>query len=401
MKKKGIFAALAMMMITACGVCACSFNGAGDINGNMKYSKEDLNPKAFKAISVDVVADVYYTQNNGDQHEVRLDFSNIKDERLAQEMKEKVKVAYRDGGVEIGLAGRISGANNMNEGKRLKVYITSPDLVKIDLEGVGSFHSDAINTDRLDIDNEGVGAIYLKKLLANVVTIDNEGVGSVSITHMTGDKLDIDNEQVLEHLPEGAFITVSNHPFGALDGISLIKMVGEHRPDFKVMVNMVLNYIGAMRPNFINVDALASSDPKKRAVSMHGIADAMRHVKQGHPLGFFPAGAVSKLTWGMRIEDRQWQPSIMRIIAKMKVPVVPIYFHGHNSFIFTLLGMIDWRLRTLRLPAEVFRRHDQSIRVSIGDPIGPEELAAYPTPEALGEFLKQRTYSMRKWKKQQ
>ncbi len=214
-------------------------------------------------------------------------------------------------------------------------------------------------------------------------------------------KLDIDNEQVLEHLPEGAFITVSNHPFGALDGISLIKMVGEHRPDFKVMVNMVLNYIGAMRPNFINVDALASSDPKKRAVSMHGIADAMRHVKQGHPLGFFPAGAVSKLTWGMRIEDRQWQPSIMRIIAKMKVPVVPIYFHGHNSFIFTLLGMIDWRLRTLRLPAEVFRRHDQSIRVSIGDPIGPEELAAYPTPEALGEFLKQRTYSMRKWKKQQ
>ena len=196
MKKKGIFAALAMMMITACGVCACSFNGSGDINGNMKYSSADLQPKAFKAISVDVVADVYYTQNNGDQHEVKLDFSNIKDERLVQEMKEKVKVAYRDGGVEIGLAGRISGANNMNEGKRLKVYITSPDLVKIDLEGVGSFHSDAINTDRLDIDNEGVGSIYLKKLLANVVTIDNEGVGSVNITNMTGDKLDIDNEGV-------------------------------------------------------------------------------------------------------------------------------------------------------------------------------------------------------------
>ncbi|MDD7343848.1 MAG: lysophospholipid acyltransferase family protein [Bacteroidales bacterium] len=213
--------------------------------------------------------------------------------------------------------------------------------------------------------------------------------------------LDIDNGQVLEHLPEGAFITVSNHPFGALDGISLIKMVGEHRPDFKVMVNMVLNYIGAMRPNFIDVDALASSDPKKRAVSMRGIADAMRHVKQGHPLGFFPAGAVSKLTWGMHIEDRQWQPSIMRIIAKMKVPVIPIYFHGHNSFVFTLLGMIDWRLRTLRLPTEVFRRHDQSMRVSIGDPITPEEMAAYPTPEALGEFLKQRTYSMRKWKKEQ
>ncbi len=209
--------------------------------------------------------------------------------------------------------------------------------------------------------------------------------------------LDVGNSEVLGHLPEGGFITVSNHPFGALDGIALIKIVGEHRPDFKVMVNMILNHIGAMRANFIDVDALASNDPAKRAVSMRGIADAMRHVKEGHPLGFFPAGAVSKLTWGLRIEDRDWQPSIMRIIAKMKVPVIPIYFHGHNSLVFTLLGMIDWRLRTLRLPTEVFRRHDQTMRVSIGNPILPDEMAAYSTPEALGQFLKQRTYSMKKW----
>ncbi len=209
--------------------------------------------------------------------------------------------------------------------------------------------------------------------------------------------LDVGNSEVLDHLPEGGFITVSNHPFGALDGIALIKIVGELRPDFKVMVNMILNHIGAMRANFIDVDALASNDPAKRAVSMRGIADAMRHVKEGHPLGFFPAGAVSKLTWGLRIEDRDWQPSIMRIIAKMKVPVIPIYFHGHNSLVFTLLGMIDWRLRTLRLPTEVFRRHDQTMRVSIGNPILPDEMAAYSTPEALGQFLKQRTYSMKKW----
>lgn len=209
--------------------------------------------------------------------------------------------------------------------------------------------------------------------------------------------LDIRNSEVLDHLPQGGFITVSNHPFGALDGIALIKIVGEYRPDFKVMVNMILNHIGAMRGNFIDVDALASNDPAKRAVSMRGIADAMRHVKDGHPLGFFPAGAVSKFTWGLRIEDRDWQPSIMRIIAKMKVPVIPIYFHGHNSLVFTLLGMIDWRLRTLRLPTEVFRRHDQTMRVSIGNAILPDEMAAYSTPEALGQFLKQRTYSMKKW----
>lgn len=212
-----------------------------------------------------------------------------------------------------------------------------------------------------------------------------------------GAPMTIRNEEVLSSIPDGPFITVSNHPYGALDGMALIDIVGHHRPDFKVMVNMILNHIGALRPNFIAVDALASNDPTKRAVSVKGITDAMRHVKQGHPLGFFPAGAVSKLTWGLRIEDREWQPSVLRIIQKLKVPVIPIYFHGHNSWKFTLLGMIDWRLRTLRLPTEVFNKKGYNFRVSVGEIITPETLAQYSTPEELGAFLKQETYKMKKW----
>lgn len=212
-----------------------------------------------------------------------------------------------------------------------------------------------------------------------------------------GATMTIRNEEVLNSIPEGPFITVSNHPYGALDGMALIDIVGHHRSDFKVMVNMILNHIGALRPNFIAVDALASDDPAKRAVSVKGITDAMRHVKQGHPLGFFPAGAVSKLTWGLRIEDREWQPSVIRIIQKLKVPVIPIYFHGHNSWVFTMLGMIDWRLRTLRLPTEVFNKTNREFRVSVGNVISPEEMAQYTTPEELGAFLKQKTYNLKKW----
>lgn len=207
----------------------------------------------------------------------------------------------------------------------------------------------------------------------------------------------IRNKQVLDNLPEGAFITVSNHPFGALDGIMLINIVGKHRPDFKVMVNMILNHITAMRPNFINVDALASNDPKKRAESVRGIATAIRHVREGHPLGFFPAGAVSKFTKELRIQDREWQPSITRIIQKVKVPVIPIYFHGHNSLFFTILGMIDWRLRTLKLPSEVFRGKNRTYRISVGNPITPETQAQFATPEELGKYLRNQTYALRNW----
>ena len=208
--------------------------------------------------------------------------------------------------------------------------------------------------------------------------------------------LKIDGEEILDRFPEGAFVTVSNHPFGALDGISLIKIVGEHRPDFKVMVNMVLNHISAMRPNFIAVDALASDDPKKKAVSMRGIREALMHVRRGHPLGFFPAGAVSKINNRGSLEDREWQPVIIRLIQQLGVPVIPIFFHGSNSWWFNLLGRISWKLRTVRLPAEVFLKRHKTIHVSIGEPISPEEIKRFgDDTEALGRFLKSKTYELK------
>ena len=211
-------------------------------------------------------------------------------------------------------------------------------------------------------------------------------------------KLRIDNEERLDNLPEGSFITVSNHPLGALDGIALIKIVGERRPKFKVMVNMVLNYISAMRPNFIAVDALASNDPKKKAVSMQGIKAAMMQVRSGEPMGFFPAGAVSKLNRSLHIEDREWQPTIIRLIKQMKVPVVPIYFHTRNSWWFTFLGMVSWQLRTLRLPAEVFRKKNATMHISIGETISVEEIEKFDDLKLLGEYLKQKTFDMRNLK---
>lgn len=210
--------------------------------------------------------------------------------------------------------------------------------------------------------------------------------------------LRIDNEQVLDSLQQGAFITVSNHPFGALDGISLINIVGKRRPQFKVMVNMVLNYISAMRPNFIAVDAYQSDDPKKKAVSMVGIKSAIQQVRSGEPIGFFPAGAVSKITkW--KLQDREWQENIIRLIMQLKVPVVPIFFHGSNSAMSHILGLIDWRLRTMRLPTEVFRKKGTTIHVSIGDPISVEEQKQHMgSIEEFSKYLRERTYSLKSCK---
>ena len=212
-------------------------------------------------------------------------------------------------------------------------------------------------------------------------------------------KLRIDGQEVLDNLPKGAFITVSNHPFGALDGIILIYLITQHRPEFRVMVNMILNKISAMRPNFIAVDAWASNDPAKRAVSVAGIRQALKQLKQGEPVGFFPAGAMSKTTLHDGLQDRPWQPSVLQIIHRAKVPVIPIYFHGSNSWWCNFLGHACWPARSLRLPAEVFRKCGKTMHISVGQPISVEEQATHgATPEELGAYLREKTYELRKFK---
>lgn len=209
----------------------------------------------------------------------------------------------------------------------------------------------------------------------------------------------IDGEDVLNNLPEGPFITVSNHPFGALDGITLIDLIASRRPEYKVMVNMILGRITAMQPNFIAVDSLASDDPAKKAVSMRGIKQAIEQVKSGRPLGFFPAGAVSKVNFRGRLMDRKWQDSVIRLIDKLKVPVIPIYFHGSNSWFFNFLGVVCWQARTLRLPSEVWRKCHTTLHVSVGDPISVDEQRAHAdTIDQLGEYLKAQTYKLRERK---
>ena len=223
--------------------------------------------------------------------------------------------------------------------------------------------------------------------------------GPEFVKHLMEDEfriqLQVDNAEVLDRFKEGAFITVSNHPFGSIDGIALIYILTRIRPEFKVMVNMILNKLSAMRPNFIAVDQAASPDEDKRRVSVAGIREAISMLKSGKPVGFFPAGAIGKTDSEGIIVDRQWQPAILQIIGKAKVPVIPVYFHGTNSKLFNFLGHLSYILRTAWLPRELFKKRGKPMRVTIGEPVSVEKIAEFGRDyEALGQYLRQTTYRL-------
>ena len=146
MKKLGLMVAGATMFLAVAGFTACSFDSNGTtVNGNLSYVQDDLLEKSFKEIDVEMVADVYYTQNDGDECSVRLDYSAIKDEKFLKELKEKLKVVYREDKVVIGCKGSIKvPVSCMSKDVKLKIYITSPDLVKVSQEGAGNFHAKVI-----------------------------------------------------------------------------------------------------------------------------------------------------------------------------------------------------------------------------------------------------------------
>ena len=202
------------------------------------------------------------------------------------------------------------------------------------------------------------------------------------------------NREVLEHLPDGPFITVSNHPYGSIDGIILADLFGHLRPDYKLIVNRLLARIEALSPCFISVTPTGNEHTAPTKDSISGIMEAMRHVRGGHPLGIFPAGAVSDLSLKDRcVRDREWQLPVISLIRKLNVPVLPVHFIDRNSDLYYGLGLLDWRIRLLRLPSEVFNKRGKPVRIVCGDIITPQEQSAVQDTAQFSDFLRDKLYN--------
>lgn len=239
-----------------------------------------------------------------------------------------------------------------------------------------------------------VGISRVNRLYDSVA--DDDGVDfTTSLLHAMGCDYLVGNAERLSSLPEGAFITVSNHPYGALDGIMLVNLIGHRRPDFKVMVNEFLNHIKAMRSVFITVNPTNENSQGVTGKSITGVREVLGRLRDNHPVGFFPAGAVSDLHLREHeIRDREWQESLLRVIRKAKVPVVPIRFFDGNSRLYYELGLLDWKVRLLRLPRELLNKNKGQHRVAIGPIISVEEQAQFADAQALGDYLRTAVYEM-------
>ncbi|TRZ43953.1 GNAT family N-acyltransferase [Robertkochia solimangrovi] len=200
-------------------------------------------------------------------------------------------------------------------------------------------------------------------------------------------------EEDLTRLPrEGSYITISNHPLGGIDGILLLKLLLEQRPDYKIIANFLLHRIEPLVPYVMPVNPFENHKDAKSSIA--GFKQSLKHLRDGHPLGIFPAGEVSTYRDGQLIVDRPWEEAAMKLVKKAQVPVVPIYFHAKNSSLFYSLSKINDTLRTAKLPSELLTQRNRVIRVRIGKPISVEAQNEHESLDEFTEFLRRKTYML-------
>lgn len=189
----------------------------------------------------------------------------------------------------------------------------------------------------------------------------------------------------------GSIVIVSNHPLGGLDGMALIKAVGDIRPDVHFLVNDVLKNIKNYGDIYVAVNKLGATSAKYLRV----IEEVFRTESA---LLLFPAGLVSRKQDGV-VRDLEWKKTFITQAIDHKRMIQPVFIEGKNSKFFYNFAM--WRkrlgikanLEMLFLPDEMFKARKETIKIHFSKPFDSALLDESKTHKQWAALVYQYIYS--------
>ncbi len=184
----------------------------------------------------------------------------------------------------------------------------------------------------------------------------------------------------------GRVLIVANHPLGALDGLALLKLVGEIRRDVRIVANDVLSSFDPLQPLLLPVDSLGKATRKQ------DIARITQALQDDQAVIVFPAGEVSRA--GLTgIRDGKWNSGFLHFARKANAPILPIFVGGKNSSLFYSISALNRSLSTLLLAREMFNKRSVTIEVRVGEPIAFSQINALPlSTREKARILKKHLY---------
>lgn len=189
----------------------------------------------------------------------------------------------------------------------------------------------------------------------------------------------------------GSIIIAANHPLGGLDGMALIKSVGEIRPDVRFFVNDILKNLKNYGEIFVAVNKVGASSTKSLRTMEEVFMTECAVL-------FFPAGLVSRKQNGL-VRDLTWKKSFVTQAVDHKRMIQPVFIEGENSkFFYNFANFrkkigIKANIEMLFLPDEMFRAEKKTIRIHYSKPFDSAILTDRKTDKQWSDLIYQYIYS--------
>jgi len=203
-------------------------------------------------------------------------------------------------------------------------------------------------------------------------------------------ELKIQVEGPVEDIPkEGPLVVIANHPFGVVDGMILCDLIARVRPDYRIIINRVLESVDDIRPYLLPIDFTGTKEATQ--VNLESRKQARAFLKQGGSVILFPAGGVStsKGPLGPAV-DPEWGTFAARLIMQTKADVLPVHFDGQNTRLFQVVSQFSRTLRLALLAREVRKKVGRPISLRVGDSIPIEAWAEFGDAVSMTAELRRR-----------
>lgn len=239
---------------------------------------------------------------------------------------------------------------------------------------------------------------YLKKILhendVNTFIHDHRNNSPIEFCQSVIDMFQIKIEcEGLENIPEeGGAILAMNHPWGGMDAMALVTVLNKKRSDIKFVVNDVLLLLENLRPIFVGVNKLG-----KNAVS--SLKQVEKTFAGEELLCIFPAGLVSRKIKG-KVVDLEWKKTFVTRSIKHKKTIIPVHINGELTNFFYRLCTIRKKLgikaniEMLYLVNELYKQHNQEIKIKFGKPIDASLFDHSKTHQEWADYVKEKVYQL-------
>lgn len=199
----------------------------------------------------------------------------------------------------------------------------------------------------------------------------------------------------LENLPKDGrkFTFVSNHPLGAIDGVTLGAVIGkEYDGKIKYLMNDLLMNLKGMAPLGVPINKIggqARNLPKL-------IDEAFRSENQ---MLIFPAGLCSRKIDG-KIQDIPWGKAFITKSRQTGRDIIPIHFEGQNSERFYKVASwqkklgLKFNIAMLMLPDEMYKSAGRKYRITFGKPIPIQTLDRSRTDVEWAQDIRKTVYEL-------